>query len=96
MKRAFILGILVISIFTMVNPIATESDHEYTPLVHENPMEEFVDSGVQNDVTVRFDRELTPDEIEYYERNGINFGDTLQNVGSIYIAKVSDAAQEHI
>ncbi|TFH03544.1 MAG: hypothetical protein E4H14_16575, partial [Candidatus Thorarchaeota archaeon] len=79
----------------MVNPIVQDQDHEVIP-VSTRPVEDFVDSGVQNDVTVRFDRELTPDEITFYEKNGINFGDSPQNVGSIYIAKVSDAALQHL
>lgn len=95
MKRALVLAILVVSIFTVVTPITQDNNHEISP-VSMLPLEEFVDSGVQNDVTVRFDRELTQLEIEYYERNGINFGSSPQHVGSIYLAKVSDTALEHL
>lgn len=96
MKRALVLVILVISIFTVVNPIAQDQDQELTPVKSMTPIQEFVDSGVQNDVTVRFDRELTIEEIEYYQMNGIDFGDSPQHVGSIYIAKASDTALEHL
>ncbi|MGY5859825.1 MAG: S8 family serine peptidase [Candidatus Thorarchaeota archaeon] len=96
MKRALVLAILVVSIFTMVNPIVQDQDHELAPLLSMNPVQEFVDSGVQNDVSVRFDRELTIEEIEYYQMNGIDFGDSPQHVGSIYLAKASDVALEHL
>lgn len=80
----------------MVNPIVQDSDQEFSPISNELPVQQFVDSGEQKDVTVRFDRELTQTEIEYYERNGICFGGAPKNVGSIYLAKVSDAALEHL
>ncbi|MBA7578476.1 hypothetical protein ES708_20341 [subsurface metagenome] len=96
MKRTLILIILVVSIFTMVNPIAQDQDQEFSPVSSEIPVQEFVDSGEQKDVTVRFDRELSQVEIEFYKMNGINFGDTLQHVGSVYLAKVSDVALEHL
>ena len=80
MKRALILAILVISIFTVVTPIVQDNHPEISPASIQ-PVEVFVDSGEQNEVTVRFDRELTSLEIEYYERNGINFGGRRQILG---------------
>jgi len=96
MKRTLVLIILVVSIFTMVNPVVQDKDQEFSPISLGIPVQEFVDSGEQKEVTVRFDRELSPTEIEFYELNGINFGDTLQHVGSVYLAKVSDVALEHL
>ena len=96
MKRTLVLIILVVSIFTMVNPLVQGQDQEFSPVSSEIPVQEFVDSGEQKEVTVRFDRELSQAEIEFYEMNGINFGDTLQHVGSVYLAKVSDVALEHL
>ena len=96
MKRTLVLAILLVSMFTMVNPAVMEQDHEIIPVSFERPMEEFVDTGIKNDLTIRFDRELNPSEIAFYEANGIDFGDEPQNVGSVYLVKASDAALEHL
>lgn len=96
MKRTLVLFILVVSMITVVTPVAQKQDGEPTLVSHQLPTTPFVDSGQQRDLTIRFERELTAQEIQLYEQNGIHFGNTPKNIGPIYIVKASDSALERL
>ena len=85
MKRALVVILLllvrVIGMMPMMS-LDTETTSESTadsrlPLIE--------DSGEKSSVSVRFDRELTGEDIYYYESLGVSFGESLQHIGPIYI-----------
>lgn len=95
-KRTLVLVCLLVSMLTMTNPVLHSQDEEQSSVVYDSPVTEFIDSGEQKDLTVRFERELSRSEIDFYERNGIHFGYKPQNIGSVYLVKASDTALDHL
>ncbi|MBN2229981.1 MAG: S8 family serine peptidase [Candidatus Thorarchaeota archaeon] len=96
MKRTLILGMLIVSMCIIINPVPQAQQMEVEQSGEWLPLEEFIDSGEKEDVTVRFERELMPNEIAYYESKGIHFGDSPQHIGSVYIAQASKVALKHL
>lgn len=96
MKRALVLIILFLVPLIAVTPmigVETEaitefSDTERLPLIQ--------DEGEKSQVSIRFERELSQEDIEYYEELGVSFGDSPQHIGEIYLAEASQKMLDYL
>ncbi|MFW9847534.1 MAG: S8 family serine peptidase [Candidatus Thorarchaeota archaeon] len=96
MKRALVvILLLVIPVIGMIPMIDLENETVIESSVEERlPLIE--DTGEKISVSIRFDRELTCEDIHYYESLGVSFGVSPQHIGSIYIAEASETVLEYL
>lgn len=95
MKKARIAVLILCSLLTGVFffPSATVTGKSNTNATSELDTTLSMDfDGEKAKVSLRFSRELSEAEIAYYRLMGIDFGDSIQRIGSVYLAEVSKEA----
>jgi len=68
--------------------ITESSDDQRLPMIQ--------DEGEKSKVSIRFEKELSLADIQYYESLGVSFGDTPQHIGAIYVAEVSEKILDYL
>ncbi len=96
MKRVLLLLGLVLSLVALGIPICPDRVPDEQVAKPVATPEEFVDVGEKKDVTIRFERELTVNEIENFRRQGIYFDEDPKHIGDVYLARASDVALEYL
>ncbi|MBD3408266.1 MAG: S8 family serine peptidase [Candidatus Lokiarchaeota archaeon] len=92
MHRTSVLAILLIALVIFSSPVY-HAESEVVTTTKPDP-ESFVnDDGPKSEVTIKFSRELDAVDIAYYESVGVDFGSSIKNVGTIYLAKISEATR---
>ncbi|MHA2424897.1 MAG: hypothetical protein ACXAEF_08925, partial [Candidatus Thorarchaeota archaeon] len=96
MKRALVvILILVVPVIGMMPMIGLENETVNASSIDER-LRLIEDTGEKSSVSIRFDRELTIEDIHYYESLGLSFGESPQHVGSIYIAEASQTVLDYL
>lgn len=54
------------------------------------------DEGEKSKVSIRFERELSHEDILYYEELGISFGESLNHIGEVYLAEASQKILDYL
>jgi subtilisin family serine protease len=96
MKYKSFFPIIVLFVILAVSPTTVSQPSPITDDSSNHQQEVLVDDGSVAKVSIQFARELSLQEMEYFRSLGIDFGDSIQSLGSVYIAEASTAALSRI
>ncbi|MHA1930610.1 MAG: S8 family serine peptidase [Candidatus Thorarchaeota archaeon] len=90
MKKALLILLLLSGLVTCLTvfPVNEPLTLIETPVTHEDSISFIGDEEVAS-VSLRFERELSTNEISHFESLGVDFGDSIQHLDNIYLAEVS-------
>jgi hypothetical protein len=89
MKYKSFFPIIVLFVILAVSPTTVSQPSPITDDSSNHQQEVLVDDGSVAKVSIQFARELSLQEMEYFRSLGIDFGDSIQSLGSVYIAEAS-------